>query len=163
MSHIIPLSASEIEARLLKIPELVPNIFCTGTKEIINGQDCIVVEVDQDITSGLEVKFRSPVACTDVLRLCVRQCGTENYKIFAFADANGNDVGEIDSLFAADAVVKVILDLGTGIAEVDGAAFVQNANTNTYLESRFADMVDFVVQHVDNKSNIQIITWEAAD
>ena len=50
---------------------------------------------------------------------------------FAFADAHGNNVGDIDHLFAENVVVKVILDVTTSMA------FVQNADTNAYLEDRF--------------------------
>jgi hypothetical protein len=53
-------------------------------------------------------------------------------KVFALADAHGNNVGDIDHLFAEDVVVKVILDVTKGMA------FVQNADTNAYLEAKFA-------------------------
>jgi hypothetical protein len=41
-------------------------------------------------------------------------------------------VGDIDHLFAENVVVKVILDVSTSMA------FVQNADTNAYLEGRFS-------------------------
>ncbi len=51
-------------------------------------------------------------------------------KAFQFADAHGNNVGGLN-LFASNVVVKVILDTDNNLA------FVQNADTNAYLESRF--------------------------
>jgi hypothetical protein len=53
-------------------------------------------------------------------------------KVFTLADAHGNNVGDIDHLFAENVVVKVILDVTTGMA------FVQNADTNAYLETQLA-------------------------
>ena len=89
----------------------------------------IIVDLNTPITDGKEVVFRSPVDCSQVTGLIV------NYKDvsqeFAFADAHGNNVGDIDHLFAENVVVKVILDVTTSMA------FVQNADTNAYLEGRF--------------------------
>ena len=81
-------------------------------------------------------------------------------KDFAFADANGNDIGEVDNLFAQNAIVKVILDFDSDLdGEGTGAAFVQNADTNAYLEERFNAMHN----EVENAAAVQIITWEDSD
>lgn len=139
MQHRIQLSATEIESRLRKIEDSALNIFCDEVREeIIDGFSCISVSINHQ-PDKLELNFRSPVAVTNTAttKLCVRQTGTDDYKIFAFADANGNDVGEINNLFATNAIVKVILDLGSSLPGVDGVAFVQNADTNAYLESKF--------------------------
>lgn len=161
MSHIIPLSAVEIEARLKKIPKLAVDIFCETSKIESDGDiKYITLEIAEDPSiSGLEVKFKSPTTCTatSTTRLHIEQAGTAISKVFTFADANGNDVGEIDNLFAENAVVKVILDLSTQTElpdGVDGIAFVQNADTNKYLEGRFAD-VDAQVVNI-NKSVVAI-------
>ena len=90
------------------------------------------VDLNTPITDGAEVVFRSPVDCSQVTGLIVYYQGDSHE--FAFADAHGNNVGDIDHLFAENAVVKVILDL------VHSMAFVQNADTNAYLEGRFADI-----------------------
>ena len=94
----------------------------------------IRVDLDTSIYDGREVVFRSPEDCSQVTGLIVYYNGGTASQEFAFADAHGEDVGHIDHLFAADAVVKVILDLETS------KAFVQNADTNAYLEGRFADI-----------------------
>jgi hypothetical protein len=91
----------------------------------------IRVDLEIPIRDGTEVVFRSPVDCSQVTGLKVYYNGGS--KEFAFADAHGNNVGDIDHLFAENVVVKVILDVTTGMA------FVQNADTNAYLEGRFAE------------------------
>ena len=93
----------------------------------------IRVDLKAPIIDGTEVVFRSPVDCSLVTGLKVYHNG--ECKEFAFADAHGNNVGDIDHLFAENVVVKVILDLTTRMA------FVQNADTNAYLEGRI-DGVD---------------------
>lgn len=92
----------------------------------------IRVDLDYTIRDGLELKFRSPVDCSAVTGLIVYYPGADGNatsKVFAFADAHGNNVGDIDHLFAEDVVVKVILDVTKGMA------FVQNADTNSYIET----------------------------
>ena len=98
----------------------------------------IRVDLETPITDGREVVFRSPVDCSQVTGLIVYYNGER--KEFAFADAHGNNVGDIDHLFAENVVVKVILDLRTNMA------FVQNADTNAYLEQRI-DGVDLTLPH----------------
>ena len=92
----------------------------------------IRVDLNTPIKDGMDVVFRSPVDCSQITGLILYYNGES--KEFAFADAHGNDVGHIDNLFAENAVVKVILDLDTNMA------FVQNADTNAYLEGRFASL-----------------------
>ena len=94
----------------------------------------IRVDLTTPIRDGMEVVFRSPVDCSQVTGLKVYYLGES--KEFAFADAHGNNVGDIDHLFAENVVVKVILDVAHGMA------FVQNADTNAYLEGRFVDIID---------------------
>jgi hypothetical protein len=138
MSYILPLTAEDVERRLLKVTDL-------SVHEAVHDKLNILVKLDNHfIEDGSEIKFRAPVSCSEVTRLHVQyegEHGTET-KVFAFADANGNDIGKVNNLFAAGAIVKVVLDLEPtieGIAEdVDGAAFVQNADTNKYLEDRLA-------------------------
>ena len=94
----------------------------------------IRVDLNTPINDGTEVVFRSPADCSQVTGLIVYYNGES--KEFAFADAHGNNVGDIDHLFAENVVVKVILDVTTSMA------FVQNADTNAYLEWRFQDTID---------------------
>lgn len=96
----------------------------------------IRVDLNTAIYDGTEVVFRSPVDCSQITGLIVyyKNKGSTAFQEFALADAHGNNVGDIDHLFAENVVVKVILDVTTGMA------FVQNADTNAYLESRFDEL-----------------------
>ena len=98
----------------------------------------IRVNLTTPIRDGTEVLFRSPVDCSKVTGLIVyyKENGSTLSKEFAFADAHGNNVGDIDHLFAENVVVKVILDV------THAMAFVQNADTNAYLEGRFQEIMN---------------------
>lgn len=99
----------------------------------------IRVNLAYTIKDGTEVNFRSPADCSAVTGLIVyypAPGGVQTSKEFVFADAHGNNVGDIDHLFAEDVVVKVILDVTTGMA------FVQNADTNSYIEKTFVKVAD---------------------
>ena len=153
MSHVLPLTAEEVESILLRVPSL--DAFSIGT---VNESGCIEVAVDHAIRDGSEIKFRSPVNCSEVSRLLVTyidENGEDTAKKFAFADANGNDVGEVNNLFAEGSIVKVILDLNASLATegIDGAAFVQNADTNAYLENVIAELRAAAAENVDWKQN----------
>lgn len=104
----------------------------------------IRVDVSYTIQDGSELVFRSPVDCSAITGMIVYYPGSDGNitsKVFALADAHGNNVGDIDHLFAENVVVKVILDVTTGMA------FVQNADTNAYLEG-----------HIQNKENPHGVT-----
>ena len=119
----------------------------------------IRVDLNTPIYDGAEVVFRSPVDCSQVTGLIVYypENGNSASKEFAFADAHGNNVGDIDHLFAENVAVKVILDVTTSMA------FVQNADTNAYLEGRFSaieETLDGVVHNGDNSINLGEVTAE---
>ena len=99
----------------------------------------IRVNVNYTIKDGSEIVFRSPVDCSAVTGLKVYYPGEDKATTsmeFALADAHGNNVGDVPHLFAENVVVKVILDVTSGMA------FVQNADTNAYLEGRFKELED---------------------
>ena len=154
--HIFPWSAKELENKLLKIDAY--NADC-----LVEGSN-IIIDVSHKIANGDEIKFKSPVDCSEVTRLkitYINEADKSETKLFAFADANGNDIGEVDNLFAKDSIVKVLLDFDKKIAGVDGAAFVQNADTNDYLENKFADIENTYVKTVcglepDEAGNVDI-------
>lgn len=133
MSYIIPLSAKEVERRLFKIEDL-------KIHEAILNDKVIEIDVSHFIEEGSEIKFRAPDAGDVTSKLRIKD-KDGNSKDFAFADANGNDVGEVNNLFAKDAVVKVILADINGTVENPklGRAFVQNADTNQYLENELSN------------------------
>ena len=89
------------------------------------------VDLTTPIENGQTLTFRSPADCSSItgLKVYYKKSGSTSKRIFQFADAHGNNVGST-SLFAEDVLVKVILDM-----ELD-RAYVQNADTNAYLEGR---------------------------
>ena len=106
----------------------------------------IRVNLNTIIADGSEVVFRSPADCSQVTGLVIYHTGGKTE--FAFADAHGHNVGDIDHLFAENAVVKVILDVTAGMA------FVQNADTNAYIERTFVKSVNG--QTPDENGNVEI-------
>jgi hypothetical protein len=92
----------------------------------------IRVDSPIEIFDGQPLTFKSPVDCSQItgLKVYYPQGDTTTSKVFQFADAHGNNVGDID-LFASNVLVKVILDVDAS------KAYVQNADTNAYLEGRF--------------------------
>lgn len=126
----------------------------------------IRVDVDYTIKDGTELVFRSPCDCTEITGLIVyyaTEDGPASME-FALADAHGENVGDIPHLFVDNVVVKVILDVASGMA------FVQNADTNAYLEAQLAgkapidhthipaDVGAAPASHVTNKSNPHGVT-----
>lgn len=110
----------------------------------------IRVDLTTPIKDGTEVVFRSPVDCSQITGLIVyvTENGNTTSQEFALADAHGNNVGDIDHLFAENVVVKVILDVAHSMA------FVQNADTNAYLEGRFADIIDKLCPSFKKTGNV---------
>ena len=115
----------------------------------------IRVDLNTPIYDGAEVVFRSPVDCSQVTGLIVYYDGGSQE--FAFADAHGNNVGDIDHLFAEDVVVKVILDVTTGMA------FVQNADTNAYLEGRFDSIIDQLCSTITETGEKRMVQCEPVE
>lgn len=118
----------------------------------------IRVDLNTPINDGTEVVFRSPVDCSQITGLVLYYPGTDgntSSKEFAFADAHGNNVGDIDHLFAENVVVKVILDVTTSMA------FVQNADTNAYLEGRFDDIINKLAPSLTEKG--EVVTCEPVE
>lgn len=108
----------------------------------------IRIDVDYTIKGGTELVFRSPCDCTEITGLIVyyaTEDGTAS-KEFALADAHGENVGDIPHLFVGNVVVKVILDVDSGMA------FVQNADTNAYLEAQFAGKAP--IDHTHTASDV---------
>lgn len=106
----------------------------------------IIVDYNAPIQDGTEVVFRSPVDCSQITGLKVNYIGGS--KEFMLADAHGNNVGDIDHLFAENVVVKVILD------DKNGMAFVQNPDTNSYLEWRFEQIEEDTKAYIDEQLGV---------
>lgn len=89
----------------------------------------IRIDLKEILTHGQTLTFKSPIDCSAVTGLIV-YCPEGDPRVFQFADAHGNNVGSV-SLFASNVLVKVIIDMELN------RAYVQNADTNAYLENKF--------------------------
>lgn len=98
----------------------------------------IKLTVDYPIYSGLALTFEAPCDCTAVTGVKVYYknitdtATTDASQTFTFRDAHGLDVSRLGNLFTRGVIVKVVLDTQKGYA------YVQNADTNAYLETKFA-------------------------
>lgn len=89
----------------------------------------IKVISDRPLYDGVAITFRAPCECNAVEGLTVSYLNTD--MVFAFWDCHGNDLTTLGNLFEEGAYVKAILDTK------NGRAYLQNADTNAYLEGRF--------------------------
>ena len=99
----------------------------------------IKAEVNFTISDGCSIVFRAPCDASAVTNLIVyypNAGGETTSQTFTFKDAHGNNLANIDNLFASGAMVKVILDT------VNSVVYIQNADTNAYLEDKFDTKAD---------------------
>lgn len=101
----------------------------------------IIVTLDHPLGNGEELKFLAPCDCTAISGLTVKYpveeegITTEASKTFVFKDAHDQELTGIGNLFGKNAVVKVIVNTTAG------TAYIQNADTNNYLEKRLPKRV----------------------
>lgn len=98
----------------------------------------IKVEVGFTIFDGCDIAFKAPCDASAVTNLIVyypNVSGEIKSQTFTFKDANGNDLANINNLFASGAMVKVILDT------INNGVYIVNADTNAYLESKFKETI----------------------
>jgi hypothetical protein len=98
----------------------------------------IKIELGHPIIDGMPLSFRAPCNCNDVTGLkVIYHVGEDTFfVVFSFADAHGNNLKGLTNLFAAGAMVRVVLDTA------NAKAFIQNADTNAYLEGKFAEAMN---------------------
>lgn len=95
----------------------------------------IKIELGHPVIDGMPISFRAPCNCNEVTGIKVEWQDGEGAKfiVFSFADAHGNNLKGLTNLFAAGAIVRVVLDTA------NAKAFIQNADTNAYLEGKFSE------------------------
>lgn len=97
----------------------------------------IKIDLNQTLVDGMDIKFKAPCDCTAVTGLIIYY-PTESDSIenqsFVFKDAHGNILTGLSNLFVKDTYVKVIVDVPNGVA------YIQNADTNGYLEEKLASI-----------------------
>lgn len=117
----------------------------------------IRVNLDYPISDGLPLTFKAPCPCSETTGLIVyypAAIGSTSIlsKVFTFKDAHCNDLTGLGNLFTTNAYVKVILNTR------DNAAYIQNGDTNAYLEGKFdgkasVEVVESLTQEVSNKAS----------
>lgn len=99
----------------------------------------VCISVDYPIEDGMNLTFTAPCNCSAVTGLKVtypvvtETDSTSTSKTFAFKDAHNNNLSSTNNLFVQGAIIKVILDV------TNGYAYIQNADTNAYLEGKFSN------------------------
>ena len=96
----------------------------------------IRIDLNHAPLDGETVAFKAPCNASEITGLKVYYKNDSNVTVskeFTLNDANGNDIGVVNNIFAKGAIVKVILD-----TDVNNA-YVQNPDTNSYLEGRFSN------------------------
>ena len=93
------------------------------------------------IYDGMIMTFKAPCNCSAADGLNVYHQNVKH--TFSFRDAHGNDVSNTENLFGLNVYVTVSLDT------TNGYAYIQNADTNSYLES-----------HINNTENPHHVTAE---
>lgn len=109
----------------------------------------IRIDLNRAPNDGETISFKAPCDAKYITGLIIyypNDNGVTVSQEYTLNDASGSDIGEIDSIFSEGAIVKVILDTDLN------NAYVQNPDTNTYLESRFENKAK--KEHKHTKSEI---------
>ena len=92
----------------------------------------IKVISERPLFDGMAITFNAPCKCSEIEGLTVSY--SDNSWHGTFRDSHGNDLTGLGNLFEEGAYVRVILDIQNGYA------YLQNADTNAYLEGRFTEL-----------------------
>jgi hypothetical protein len=94
------------------------------------------IDLSGELSDGQFVTFKAPCDCTAItgFRVYYPKNGEKLSKEFTMKDTHGNDLAGIGNLFMAGSYVTAVLDT------VNNIAYLQNADTNTYLEERISGM-----------------------
>lgn len=96
----------------------------------------IRIDLNHAPLDGETISFKAPCNASEVSGLIIYYKNESNLSVskeFTLSDAHGGNIGVLDNIFAKGAIVKVIIDTDAN------NAFVQNPDTNTYLEGKLAE------------------------
>lgn len=99
----------------------------------------IRIDLTEPLLDGMDVKFKAPCDCTAITGVIVYHQTVDDTvasQSFVFKDTHGNVLTGLGNLFVKDTYVKVVLDVPNGVA------YIQNADTNGYLEARLDSKMD---------------------
>ena len=92
------------------------------------------VDLTEPLRDGMAVKFKAPCDCTEVTGFTIsypNETGMYSGRAFSLLDAHRNRLTGVGNLFLKDAYVTVLIDTKNDVA------YIQNADTNGYLEGEF--------------------------
>lgn len=124
----------------------------------------IKIELDYPLEDGMSLTFKAPCDCTAVTGVKVyypqitEDTSTTVSKSFSFRDAHLNALTSLGDLFVTGATVKIVVDT------VNNYAFIQNADTNAYIESKIdgltaEDVGAAVAGHTHTAANVKAGTF----
>lgn len=116
----------------------------------------IKVDVNFTIKDGSEITFKAPCNASEVTGFTVYYPNTNGVKVsrsFLFKDAHGNNLADINNLFVSGVFVKVVLDV------TNNSVYIQNADTNAYLEGKFTSLQQSLGNHSQAASTITAGTF----
>lgn len=94
--------------------------------------------LNHPLRDGESIKFKANCSSSEATDLKIiyptDDDGTLETETFVFKDAHGNDLSRMADVFLAGAYVEVIIDTS------EKAAFIQNGDTNGYLEAKMAGL-----------------------
>ena len=94
----------------------------------------IKVNLTEPLRNGMDIKFKAPCDCAAVTSLTLNyptEDGGTASKTVTMLDTHGNRLTGIGNLFMQGAYVKAMIDTENNVA------YLQNADTNGYLEGEF--------------------------
>lgn len=100
----------------------------------------IRIDLAEPLLDGMDVKFAAPCHCSAVTGLVIyypTDGESTASKNFTFRDSHGNDLTGLGNLFSEGSYVKAIVDVNNGYA------YLQNAATNGYIESKIRAIPNF--------------------
>mgnify|MGYP003292422190 CR=1 FL=1 len=107
----------------------------------------IRLDLDYPLEDGQSLTFKAPCDCTEVNGIIVyyptitEGASVSTSKVLTFKDTHGNTLTGIGNLFSEGAYVKVVVDTANNFA------YIQNADTNGYLENKIDGKADSSHEH----------------
>lgn len=100
----------------------------------------IKIELDYPLEDGMSLTFKAPCDCTAITGVKVYYPQvTETTRVttsmtFSFKDTHLNTLNSLGNLFSQGSTVKIVVDT------INQYAFIQNSDTNAYLENKFSEI-----------------------
>lgn len=113
----------------------------------------IKIIVEGPLMDGHKVTFKAPCECFEVEKLNVFYVkdNAQVSRLFTMKDTHGNDLTGIGNLFTEGAYVHAILDT------TNGFAYIQNADTNGYIEQRLVDINGMIQPIIDEEKDWDVL------